>query len=194
MTWTVQRMAKRVRAGVMGKAPSSPSALRGRVEALDGLLIVGWASVVGAAQNERITLWAQGAQVDAAVVRVEREDVRQAIEGASLHSGFEIEVPSQIWLDVPPEGQVELQVRVDGQPVPAVVDLRLSRVMLSRELAELLAISEQAAGLSGVQAQRYQYRLLTAIEHAYRAGLLPGLSRGCRPSCASRQLATHYSL
>ena len=192
MTWTVQRMAKRVRAGVMGKAPSSPSALRGRVEALDGLLIVGWASVVGAAQNERITLWAQGAQVDAAVVRVEREDVRQAIEGASLHSGFEIEVPSQIWLDVPPEGQVELQVRVDGQPVPAVVDLRLSRVMLSRELAELLAISEQAAGLSGVQAQRYQYRLLTAIEHAYRAGLLPGLSPGLQAFV--REQTTRYAL
>lgn len=177
MTWTVQRMAKRAKASMLGKAQPSPAPVRGRVEALEGLLIFGWASLADAAQ-EQITLWAQGVPLDAAVVRVEREDVRQAIDGASLHSGFEIEVPCQLWRDVPSEDPIELQVRVNGQPVPAAVDMRLSREMLQKELAELHAAQAQAAGFGGAEAQRHQYRLLAALEHALHAGLLPRLPPG----------------
>lgn len=177
MTWTVQRMAKRVKARVMGKATVATASARGRVEGLDGLLIYGWASLAGASEgDEEITLWAQGVQLDAAVVRVEREDVRQAIEGAALHSGFEIEVPSQLWRDTPLDAQLELQVRVNDLPVASGVDLRLSRAILHKELAELQMSSAEVGKLGVTEVQKYQYRLLAAIEHALLAGVLPQLS------------------
>lgn len=148
--------------------------IQGQVEGLAGLLLYGWASVTGVAR-ETISLWLGDAPVDAAVVRVEREDVRRAVHGASALPGFEIEVPSQIWDQLAADEQPRLQVRVNGQVLPAAVDLHLSRGRLLEELWGLRTQEAGAAAATGAELQRYQYRLFAAIEHAVHAAILSDL-------------------
>lgn len=163
-----------------GPAPSSDSAHsdlaipQGQVEAMEGLLLRGWA-VAADAVEETISLWLGDAPVDAAVVRVEREDVRRAVQEASALPGFEIEVPSQIWDRLAPDQQPLIQVRVNGQPLFSAVDLRLSRGRLLDELWGLRAQADSAAAATGGELQRYQYRLFAVIEHVVHAAILSDL-------------------
>ncbi|WP_374428034.1 glycosyltransferase family 2 protein [Ideonella dechloratans] len=153
--------------------PEAPP-VQGQVEAMEGLLLRGWAAT-GEAGQETISLWLGDAPVDAAVVRVEREDVRRAVHGASALPGFEIEVPSQIWDRLTADQQPQIQVRVNGQVLPSAVNLHLSRRRLVDELWGLHALAGSAATAAGAELQRYQYRLFAAIEHAVHAALLPDL-------------------
>ena len=148
--------------------------IQGQVEGLAGLLLYGWASVSGA-DRETISLWVGDTPVDAAVVRVEREDVRRAVHEASTLPGFEIEVPSQIWDQLAEDQQPQLQVRVNGQVLPSAVDLHLSRGRLLEELWVLRAQEAGATAATGPELQRYQYRLFAAIEHAVHAAILADL-------------------
>jgi len=148
--------------------------LLGRVEALDGLLMRGW-TVAGATGKEIISLWLGNAPVDAAVVRVEREDVRRAVPESSALPGFEIEVPSQIWDQLAADPQAQLQVRVNGQVLPSAADLGLSRERLLDELWTLRTQAGAATVATGAELQRHQYRLFAAIEHAVHAAIVSDL-------------------
>ena len=161
------------------EAEVAPMLVHGLVEAREGLLLRGWVSLAGAAE-ERVTLQKGRAHVDAAVVRVSREDVRQAVSDAGPFAGFELELPVQIWADVPEGGEVDLQVAVNGQPLQTAVPLRLDRGILLAELESLHFQSFSLASQGKAAEQLHQYRLLAVIEHLAQAGWLSKLSSPLR--------------
>lgn len=161
-------------AGWAALAQASPlaPAVQGRVEGLEGLLLRGWVATANPA--ERIELLLDGQPVDAACVRVEREDVRQKVPGAPDLPGFELELPSHLWRQLPAEGgEALLSVRVRNQVLPSDAALRLGQDLVVDELRALAARAGTADDTQPVQ----QYRLLAALEHAAAAGLVARLPR-----------------
>ncbi|MCA6215269.1 glycosyltransferase family 2 protein [Ideonella sp. B7] len=144
-------------------------AVQGRLEALEGLLLKGW--VVTADPRARIELLLAGELVDAASVRVEREDVRQTVPGAPALPGFELELPSHLWQQLPEGREAQLSVRVQDQVLPSDVVLRVGRHQVLEELQALATSADTADDTRPVR----QYRLLAALEHAAAAGLMTHL-------------------
>ncbi len=155
---------------------------RAHLERLSGLSLLGWAwSPEGALPELRVN----GQPVEAAVVWLEREDVRQALGVSELRLGFEIELPATVWPLADAQGRCVLEVWVAGvraggeSPVLArsalagVLD-ECRHTVARLEAAQAAARAADLPQPPGPDAAE-QFRLLQVLEHLAAAGGLSSL-------------------
>lgn len=147
--------------------------LHGQVERVDAAVVHGWCWLEPAEQ-EAVSLHGAEGQIDCSVIRVERNDVRAALQCERQRLGFEIEVPATVWKQAP--GQpVLVTVRVAGRLLQAE-PLAITRGDLVAWLEQQRLAEEQVGELETPAArQERQYRSLLLVEHVAAAGLLPQL-------------------
>lgn len=159
-------------AGLQRDAPR-PEGWRQVVDRMDGMQVIGWAHHPGA-EGPVFTVHSHGQAWRVHPRRVPREDVRQALAGAPLLCGFELDLPSAIWRTA---GRADawVQVRVDGQPLWSK-PRRLTRAALAKCLQEAVGQLD----LDGVLAAETACRLWQLVEHATAAGVLGELPAATR--------------
>lgn len=132
------------------------------VDRVDALHVVGWAWAPEA-RGEHFTLRCGRQTWPLPARRVERLDVRQALPGAGVLAGFELELPADIWRVTGPVGDAWVQVCVNGRPLWQR-PLRVTRQVPLQALAR--AMSTSAA--SGGQAEAVPWSL---VDHVLAAGV-----------------------
>lgn len=162
-------------------AAADPPPVRGNVDTLESLCIVGWAwrdatpDAPASACNLSVTC--NGTLLDCGVVRTDRRDVADALGlDPQAMVGFEIELPGHAWRHVDGAGPridapLSLRVLADGVEITTTpVLLRAADVVDAVERARRAEVD--AAPESAPQRQ---FGALLALEHAVLAGLLPTL-------------------
>jgi hypothetical protein len=157
--------------------PAGAATVRGSVERIEGLRLVGWASDTGA-PREQFTVHCHTGAWPVRAQRLPREDVRQAVPGAGPQCGFELDLPSDIWAATGPQGDAWVQLRVNGHalwPRPQ----RVPRASVVPALQAALAASSGASDAAGPGVLA-SWRRWALIEHAWAAGLWNQLPRPMR--------------
>lgn len=152
---------------VLGRAAAGPSGLvSANVERWRGLVLCGWAADTPA-QRAPVLLRCGSQTLTAALRRVSRHDVAQALLLEDEMIGFELEVPGSIWQEAGNADRVSLQVLVGG------VACGEAQTLLRSDLAQRL---DDALGLP--DAAEREYQALLAMEHLVHAQALDGLDDG----------------
>jgi len=186
--WLTREAGERFLAGeLVPQSRTMPGQLRqpvrGQVEALNGLVLTGWAHFDRAA-GRRLGVRTPSGLLLAGVIRNHRDDVRQALGLADPMLGFELELPPEIWAQRDTLGACQLRVAVDFRCLPAAAAWRIDLPYLIGHWERLAASS-----LEALAAPETQYQIMLALEHLVPAnvwGSLPSAVQGFAREQAER--------